>query len=295
MSWASFICDDLRARISGADGLPAELTLHGLSEHYGVSVTPVRMAVTRLVAEDYLLRSDRGRLAVNPRRMGSAPSGEPLITPTPPTDRYEEIACDLIARSLEGEAVFVREKQAAEAYGISTAAVREVFQHLAGSGVLRHLQRRGWQLRPFRQKDLEGYLKVREVLELTALDEAWPHLVDEDLRKMYDSNQLPRSDQEWPVIDDSLHEYLILKADNHYIGDFFQRHGRYYKALFVWDAGDRDSAIETVQQHREILGALLRRDRGAVKKSLAHHIRTNYALLKQQPRLKSPEKAARGG
>jgi len=272
--------------------MPAELTLHGLSQHYGVSTTPVRTAVDKLIAEDYLLRADHGRLTINARKLGSTPLNE---LPAPPRDHHEEIMRDLIAKSLEGEAIFVREKETSQQYGISAAALREVFYGLAGSGVLRHLQRRGWQLRPFRQKDLEGYLKVREVLELTALDEAWPHLVDEDLQKIYDGNQLPRSDQEWPVIDDSLHEYLIAKADNHYIADFFQRHGRYYKALFAWDAGDRDSAIETVQQHREILGALLGRDHRAVKKSLAHHIRTNYALLKQQTRLKRPEKAARGG
>jgi DNA-binding GntR family transcriptional regulator len=291
MSWSTFIRDDLRAKISGADALPAELTLHGLSQHYGVSTTPVRIAVGELIAEDYLLRKDHGRLRVNPRKLGATPPNEP---PTPPRDQHQEIARDLIAKSLEGEAVFVREREAAEKHGISTAAVREVFHRLAGSGVLRHLPRRGWQLRPFRLKDLENYLKVREVLELTALDEAWSHLVDEELEAICDGNQLPGSDEEWPAIDDSLHDYLIKKADNRYILDFFERHGHYYKALFEWDAGDRNSAIETVLQHREIIEAMLCRDRRTARKTLGHHIRTNYALLKQQGGLKRPEEAADG-
>jgi DNA-binding GntR family transcriptional regulator len=35
-----------------------------------------------------------------------------------------------------------------------------------------------------------------------------------------------------------------------------------------------------VKQHREILSAMLCRDRRAAKKALAHHIRTNYGRLK---------------
>ena len=149
-------------------------------------------------------------------------------------------------------------------------------------GVLKHLPRRGWQLRPFRRKDLDDYLEVREVLELTVLDQAWPQLVDAELKAIYDGNVLPAGKGQPPVIDDSLHGYIIEKADNVYLRDFFERHGRYYRILFDWDAmqSDCDAAIEAVQQHHEILSAMLCRDRRAAKKALAHHIRTNYGRLR---------------
>lgn len=290
MSWSDYIRDDLRTKIRGADALPERFTLHGLSRQYGVSITPVRAAVDALVAEKMLVRRDNGRLAVNPKKLGSRPAGQ---SPAPPRDHYEEISRDLIGQSLQGVPIFVREEQTAEHYGISTAAVREVFHRLAGTGVLEHLPRRGWQLRPFRRKDLDNYLEVREVLELTALDQAWPHLIDTELRAIRDGNRLPADQGQPPVIDDSLHGYIVEKADNVYIRDFFQRHGRYYRILFDWDAiqSDRDAAIEAVQQHHEILAAMLGRDRRAAKKALAHHIRTNYGRLN---RLDPSTPAAKG-
>ena len=54
-----------------------------------------------------------------------------------------------------------------------------------------HLPRRGWQLRPFRQADLDAYIDMRVTLELKALDLAWPRLVDEELQAILDGNRLP--------------------------------------------------------------------------------------------------------
>ncbi len=280
MHWADYIRNDLRQRICRAQSLPQRLTLHTLSKEYGVSITPVRAAVDALVADDLLLRGENGRLAVNRKKLGSAKGRNLPAAPAPPRDYLQDIARDLIAESLRGKAVFVREEPTAERYGVSTAAVREILNRLAGRGILRHLPRRGWQLRPFRRKDLDDYLKAREVLEALALDQAWPQLVDAELQAIYDGNTLPENG-EAPVIDDSLHGYIIEKADNFYVRDFFDRHGPYYRMLFDWDAISRDSAIQAVQQHHQILAAMLCRDRRAAKKALLHHIRTNYGLLNQ--------------
>ena len=46
-----------------------------------------------------------------------------------------------------------------------------------------------------------------------------------------------------------------------------------------WETADRDAAIETVEQHRQIIAALLRRDRRTARKALTHHIRHNYVAL----------------
>ena len=96
---------------------------------------------------------------------------------------------------------------------------------------------------------------------MEALDAAWPHLEDDRLRSIYEGNVLPGSEQDQPRIDGSLHGYLIEKADNSYIRDFFCRHSRYYEILFHWESLDREAAIAAVRQHRTILEALLGRDR----------------------------------
>jgi len=205
--------------------------------------------------------------------------GGAALAPQEPTDWGEVIASDLVRLSLEGVPVLLREETTAEKYGISRSSTRQIFQRLAGRGILRHLPRRGWQLRPFRQADLDDYIEMRVMLELKALELAWPRLVDEDLQAMLDGNRLPTNPDERPTSDNSLHVYLIKKSQNAYIVDFFDRHSRYYDALFEWEDLDRDALVQAVLQHREILEALLRRDRRAAERALVDHIRNNHPVL----------------
>src|SRR5262249_18727922 len=145
----------------------------------------------------------------------------------------------------------------AEKYNISRSAIRNILHRLAGEGILDHIPRRGWRLRPFRQDDLRAFIEAREVLELKALDLARRKLDAEVLTRILNANSLPDSPEAQPHVDESLHDYIIDTADNSYIRDFFERHGRYHRLLFQWEDHDRAAAIETIRQHREILTALL--------------------------------------
>jgi DNA-binding GntR family transcriptional regulator len=288
MTWSEFIKNDLKLKICSQNDLLPKMTLHTLSKHYEVSPTPVRIAVHELIRDGYLKKESNGRLRINQEKFGLNPGAQPER----PKNYYEEITQDLIARSFKEEAVFVREEETATRYGICSAAVRQVFNRLAGMGLLEHLPRRGWRLKPFRRSDLEGYLEVREVLELKALDLAWPKLDDRELQAIHDRNTLPEDPGEEPHIDNSLHTYLIQLADNRYINDFFERYGQYYDLLYEWDSVNHPIAVKAVKQHRAILAALLRRDRPAAKRLLVKHIRYNYGFLKV-PRPASDDRIAK--
>jgi DNA-binding GntR family transcriptional regulator len=276
---ATFIKHDLIAGIRSGEIGSDRLTLEALSKRYRVSVTPVRVAVRELIEERYLKKGENGRLAIQfDSSAGSA--GE---LPEGPKDWGQIIANDLVQLSLEGVPVLLREETTAEKYGISRSSIRHIFHRLAGRGVLEHLPRRGWQLRPFRQEDLEAYIDMRVVMELKALELAWPRLVDEELQAILDGNRLPANPNDWPISDNSLHAYLIEKSRNPYIADFFNRHGEYYNALFEWENLDRAAQVQEVRQHREILDALLRRDRPAAERALANHIRNNHPVLRANP------------
>ena len=117
--------------------------------------------------------------------------------------------------------------------------------------------------------------------ERKALELAKHRLVEEDLRAMLERNRLPEGRQDDPKIDDRLHTYLIEKAGNPYIADFFARHGKYYEMVFDWESLDRAAAVQTVEQHREILEALIARQWEAAGDRLENHIRHNHPVLKQ--------------
>ena len=273
MSIATFIKHDLVANIRSGTITPDRLTLDALSKRYQVSTGPVRAAVRALIEEKYLKKADNGRLAIN-RKLPA--DGESM--PWEPIDWRTVIANDLVRLSLDGVPVLIREETTAEKYGIGRSTVREIFLRLAGRGILRHLPRRGWQLKPFRQEDLDAYIAMRVTLEVMALDLAWPRLVDEELQAIRDLNILPESPNDLAIADKSLHTYLFEKSKNPFIVDFFDRHGAYYDILFEYESLDRDAAIQAVVQHQEILDALLRRDRPAAEQALVNHIRTNHPL-----------------
>jgi DNA-binding GntR family transcriptional regulator len=280
MSITSYIKTDLIKKIQAGGLRNYKLTLEDISRQYQVSATPVRSAVRQLIDEGYLSKGDNRRLTVQFHPYKSSQSTARSLEE--PKDWFQIVGNDLVRLSLNGEPLLLREEATAEKYGISRSAIRQIFHQLASSGVLIHLPRRGWQLRPFQQEDLDAYIDMRELLELKALDVAWSRLVDEELQAILDRNVLPATAADQVLNDNSLHTYLIEKSKNPYIADFFERHGKYYAALFDWEALDRDAQIQAVQHHRDILEALLAREREAAQRALSNHIRNNHPILRSK-------------
>ncbi len=279
MSLKNYIKNDLEVRMRSGQKLPAQLTLESLAEHYQVSFSPVRLALAELVEEGLLHKGANRRLVLNLDQVKPLKRGKKSVLPEPPADMFEVITNDFVKLSLKGEPVDIREEVTARKYQISRSSLRIILNRLAGTGILDHIPRRGWRLRPFRQEDMQAFLEVRELLELKALELAKSHLVKEDLQRILDGNAVPESDTGEVLIDNSLHEYIIEKAGNYYIQDFFQRQGRYYDILFDWEDQDRATAIETVRQHQSILNALLEKDWRSARKALSYHIRDNHPIL----------------
>lgn len=279
---ATYIKDDLAARLKSGHALPAPLTIDSLAAHYDVSFTPVRTALAELVEEGLIEKGPNRRLVVR-QTLAAAPSELHAVhlqpPPSRPRDPFEIVANDLVQLSLQGRAVYLREEVTAEKYSISRSAIRNILHRLAGEGMLDHIPRRGWRLRPFRQNDLRAFIEVREVLELKALELARPKLDNAELQQMLDKNQFPASAEAAPQIDESLHQYLINTAGNAYIRDFFARQGRYYRLMFQWEDHAHDIAVETVRQHREVLTALLEGRWTAARKALSYHILHNHPIL----------------
>ena len=65
MSLTQFIEHDLKARILSGNDVPESLSLADLSSHYGVSITPVRDAITALVDQRFIDKMPNRRLKIN--------------------------------------------------------------------------------------------------------------------------------------------------------------------------------------------------------------------------------------
>jgi DNA-binding GntR family transcriptional regulator len=279
MNITQYIEDDLRARIRAGAQLPPKLTLAGLSEFYKVSMMPVRQAVQELVKAHVLQREENGRLAINPRKQGKASTFATFDGPAPPTDWQEVIAGEVVRLSLQGQAVPLKIADVAERHGIGRTSVHAIFHRLAGAGMMEHVPRCGWRVRPFREEDLEAYLAVREMLELRALELAWPRLEVADLKDLLKRNR-PADAASSTQLDNSLHRYWVDRCGNRYIQDFFDRHGAYYTLLYSHALQGDERVATLAGQHRAILQCILRNDLPQAKESLARDIRSLRPILK---------------
>jgi DNA-binding GntR family transcriptional regulator len=278
---SQYIERDLAGRIGTNQDLPAQLTLHSLSRHYGVSPTPVREAIRRLLADGVLVRQGNGRLDVNRAGRGfgggvcHGDAGEQK-PPRRALDLASDLEAEVIRKSLRGEGDYLREEATAERFGVGRTAIRQAFLQLAGRGLIVHVPRCGWRVRTFDEADMAAYLEVREVLENKALSLARPHLIDTDLRRMLAGNA---SRKGGPRLDNSLHRYLVEKSGNDYLRDFFNRHGAYYTSLLDFAAPETHVVAAMARQHRKILRALLAQDWPQARRELARHIRAQRPIV----------------
>ena len=278
---SQYIERDLAGRIGTNQDLPTQLTLHSLSRHYGVSPTPVREAIRRLLADGVLVRQGNGRLDVNRAGRGfgggvcHGDAGEQK-PPRRALDLASDLEAEVVRKSLRGEGDYLREEATAERYGVGRTAIRQAFLQLAGRGLIVHVPRCGWRVRTFDEADMAAYLEVREVLENKALSLARPHLIDADLRRILAGNA---SRKGGPRLDNSLHRYLVEKSGNDYLRDFFNRHGAYYTSLLDFAAPETHVVAAMARQHRKILRALLAQDWPQARRELARHIRAQRPIV----------------
>lgn len=259
---------DLADRLK-AGRQPCRLTLKELAAYYGVSPMPVREAVRALVKQGLVVRGANKRLvASRPQRISSSPAQHP----SQESSGVDVAVADfIIARSLLGEASFLREEAMASRFGVGRTVIRRVLGRLAGERLIKHVPRRGWRIRPYSEQDMLDYLDVREALELRALDLARPRLLEADLERLLKANSPDRYGR--PRLDNSLHQYWIERSGNRYIQDFFAQHGIYFQALFDRAAYEPAAVAKRAIEHSAILQALLDQDWALARLELSRHIR----------------------
>ncbi|WP_226661672.1 GntR family transcriptional regulator [Microbulbifer aggregans] len=271
MTITEFIKSDVKAVLQAQGRLPYRLTLGAMSEHYKVSLTPVRHAIDELVEEGVIRRKENGRLEALPEAL----EGVELESPKPDATEsklYDEIRQEVIARSLNQDSEYLREQATAEQYGAGRTVVRQIFSRLAGAGLIEHVPRCGWRVRPFSEQDMHDYLDIREMLELKALELARGHFTDDELKQLLKANR-PGKGAAKSELDFDLHDYWIERCGNRYIVEFFKRYSPFYNALFNYAVIDEKVKREMAREHCEIVECLLAKDWKGARKALTSHIR----------------------
>ncbi|MFN3166147.1 MAG: GntR family transcriptional regulator [Phycisphaeraceae bacterium] len=271
MTLAERIERDLVRLLAKREPLPFKLSLSGIARHFGVSPMPVRIAVQALVDAGVMDKDEAGRLSVNADKL---PDADALPTEDEASDAssiHDQLISEIVRRGLTQDEHYLREAATAEQYGVGRTVVRRVFSELAGRGLLVHVPRCGWQVRPYREQDTIDYLVVREMLERRALEVAYNKLDPGVLKAIRDGNQ-PSAAGRPAQLDNRMHAYWIGLCGNRYIRDFFEHEGAYYETIFDHAGLDPASIDQMVDQHRAVLQALIDKDLPGALDALSDHI-----------------------
>jgi DNA-binding GntR family transcriptional regulator len=278
---SSVIKRDLVVCVSDGTPLPYALTLSSISDHYGVSVTPVRQAVAELIRAGVLNKLPNGRLELRSGVSAHALAAASGPHPSGPGRADLEILVQkhVIELGLAGEAKFLREEATAESFGVGRTALRQTFGRLAERGLLIHRARRGWEVRTFNLAEIESYLDVRDALETLALSKAFDRL-DRDRLAEYREGNLPGPDDE-PRIDNRLHQYWIDLSGNATLQRFFERQGQAFNLLFDYAAPEADAVRAMAAEHVAILDAAIAGDLERCCRENSRHIASQKTNLQK--------------
>ena len=171
----------------------------------------------------------------------------------------------------------LKDSELATLLGISATPVREALRKLASEGLVEAIPYRGTFVTSFSPAQVIELLDVRLGLELMAVEASLATLCQGELDNMEAAldafDEAVQGGKLTAVLeaDMAFHDLLVRSSHNSILGELYrQLSGRVQMLMAIADLGGRMATGNT--EHREILQALCRRDRGGVEAALRKHL-----------------------
>ena len=171
------------------------------------------------------------------------------------------------------------EEQMANKLGVSRTPVREALKELRKEGLVKMIYRKGAFVAEISSKDVEEIFLLREILECAAVKIAIPRLKEEDLIEMeslfnsVSKNIEMKNYKDIFDTDIKLHSLIIDTAGNRRLSKFLNILNGQVHRMRVLSATAPGRLNESLQEHKDILEALKKRDIDLAEQRLKQHIR----------------------
>jgi len=171
------------------------------------------------------------------------------------------------------------EEQIANKLGVSRTPVREALKELRKEGLVKIIHRKGAFVAEISSKDVEEIFLLREILECAAVKIAIPRLKEEDLIEMeslFNSISKDIEMKNYKNIFDTdikLHSLIVDTAGNRRLSKFLNILNGQVHRMRVLSATAPGRLNKSLQEHKDILEALKKRDIDLAEQRLKQHIR----------------------
>lgn len=172
------------------------------------------------------------------------------------------------------------ERGVAERLGVSRTPVREAFQQLASTGMVRLIPNRGAEVSPLTAEDVREIIQLRERLESLAARLATENATDAELAGLGEQVEgmqqaVESSDfQAHFRLDNQFHASLACLAKNGRLLTILQTLSDQIQRLTYLSVGDVERAQQSFLQHQAVYEAMRRREPDAAEAAMVEHIRS---------------------
>lgn len=171
--------------------------------------------------------------------------------------------------------------------GVSRTSVREALSRLVESRIIERVHWKGFYVRNINWKEIESIFEIRMSLEKLAFSKALKFITDKDISELEalieQAEEKIRNDEKdgFMQVDPKFHDKICQISENEWISYTLNNSLTLLNVLRYMDKqGDfKSAAVDSVNQHREILEQIKKHDRQGVLEKLEYHINAHKQRL----------------
>ena len=203
-------------------------------------------------------------------------------------EQVYRILRDDICQGVYAPGTRLQEVELAENLNVSRSPVREALRQLAADGLLLEIPNKGVYIKEFTVKDIEEIYDLRVMLESYGILHSTGHITamrrERLLGLLKDMEDFLRKDdlQSYTSLDEKLHNHIVHLGDNSLINDTYDRVRSMNQQFRILSLMDQQRFRESLDEHREIVHALVTGDLKHADDVNRHHLElARIAILKR--------------
>ncbi|GAA3730451.1 DNA-binding GntR family transcriptional regulator [Spinactinospora alkalitolerans] len=177
------------------------------------------------------------------------------------------------------------DRQLSEALGVSRTPIRDAMQSLEAAGLVVRVRGR-YSVAGFDLDDVRELYQVRRLLEplgLEHLAETWDEEVVDELAGFFDAAPAPGPPgpyEEYLARDHAFHKRIVALAGNSRLTRFYAVNEKQINRIRHYLApGYEGRMTEVVDEHKDVCGAIGRKDLAAARAALIGHLEAGEATM----------------
>lgn len=204
------------------------------------------------------------------------------------TDELVDIIRDRILKGEYKIGEKIKENQIATEFKVSRTPIREAFKQLENEGLIDYIPNRGCFAKGFTRQDIEDIYAVRRALEIMAVEWAVSRISDSQIEQLKEQSELmefytAKKDSDKVLeLNSAYHEIIYDAAGSRFMAQILRSYKEYIEQTRKVILYEQAYLEEILQEHKEILAAILAKDANAAKEAMSVHLEESQRRAKSQ-------------